>query len=150
MKQWPLKILLVHPEAPYMQEEKLTFAADCSLLLNKDLVNQFDSETILIGCPMLEDPKRTFEKIKMIVRESNAKEIEVNSMEVPCCHALHLMTDKALQEAGKDKEIELKKNIVRVSGEVEPYTGRVDKSMMDAEARAHGGACGCSGGSHEQ
>lgn len=131
-----------------MQEEKLTFAADCSLLLNKDLISRFGSETILIGCPMLEDPKRTYEKIKMIVRDSNARKIEVNSMEVPCCHALHLMTDKALQEEGKD--IELEKNIVRVSGEVEPYSGMVDRSMVEAEAKAHGGACRCPGGSHEQ
>ncbi len=141
MRQWPLKILLVHPKAPFMQEKKITIAADCTLLTHKELVDRFDDETIIIGCPMLEDPKRVFEKIRMIVNESRAEEIDIYTMEVPCCHAIHLMVDRANQErenSGKEK-IRLNKKIVRVSGEVEEYSGKVDKSMVEAEMRAHKG-----------
>jgi len=145
MRQWPLKILLAHPKAPFLKEEKLNIAADCTLLIDQGLTNKFEKEPILIGCPMLEDPKRVFEKIKMIIEEGNANEIEVHTMEVPCCHALHMMVDKAIEGLCNENPPKVKKIIVRVSGEVEPYTGKIDESMLKAEAQAHGPphACGC-------
>jgi len=36
-----LKVLLVHPEAKFMQEDKFTIAADCSLLVHKEIVKRF-------------------------------------------------------------------------------------------------------------
>ena len=54
--QWPVKILLVHPKAPFLQKEKLIIAADCSVLSNKGLGEKFGKgETVIIGCPLLED-----------------------------------------------------------------------------------------------
>ena len=141
MRQWPLKILLVHPKAPFMQDKKITVAADCALVIDKDIVDRYGNEAVIIGCPMLEDPKRVFEKIRLIASESEAEEVDIFTMEVPCCHALHMMFDRANQEraeAGKEK-LKLNKKIVRVSGEVEDYSGKVDKSMVEAEVRAHRG-----------
>ena len=141
MRQWPLKILLVHPKAPFMQDKKITVAADCALVIDKDIVDRYGNEAVIIGCPMLEDPKRVFEKIRLIASESEAEEVDIFTMEVPCCHALHMMFDRANQErveAGKER-LKLNKKIVRVSGEVEDYSGKVDKSMVEAEVRAHRG-----------
>jgi hypothetical protein len=140
MRQWPLKILLVHPRAEFMQEDRITVAADCALIIHRDIIDRYGREAVIIGCPMLEDPKRIFEKIRLITRESNAREIEIYTMEVPCCHALHLMFEKASEEreAGKGK-INLKRKIVRISGEVEDYSGKVDRSMIEAEIKAHRG-----------
>jgi hypothetical protein len=70
--------------------------------------------------------------------ETEAKEIEIFTMEVPCCHAIHLMVEKAKEEKGRN-DVEIKKHIVRVSGEVEPYRGDVDESMIEAERKAHRG-----------
>ena len=133
MRQWPVKILLVHPKAEFMREDSIVIAADCALLMNKEITERFPEETVIIGCPMLEDPKRIFEKLKMIAEESKAKKFEVITMEVPCCIALHLMVERA----AKGQEIESK--IVRVSGEVEDYRGFIDERMMEAERRAHRG-----------
>jgi hypothetical protein len=137
MTQWPLKVLLVHPEAKFLKENKFTIAADCSVLVHKGIVEKFGKEAVIIGCPMLEDPKRFFEKIKLIFEKSKAEKIEVYSMEVPCCHAIHMMVDKALRGDAK-----VEKFIVRISGNVESYTGFIDRSMIEAEAKAHEGlAC---------
>jgi len=141
MRQWPLKILLVHPKAPFMQDRKITVAADCALVIDKGIVERYGNEAVIIGCPMLEDPKRVFEKIRIIANESEAEEVDIFTMEVPCCHALHMMFDRANQErveSGKER-LKLNKKIVRVSGEVEDYSGKVDKSMVEAEMRAHRG-----------
>ncbi len=116
-----------------MKDERIVIAADCAVLVNKNLAERFGSETVIIGCPMLEDPKRIFEKLKMIAEESEAKEFEVYTMEVPCCIALHMMIEKA------KKGQEVKSYIVRVGGEVEDYKGFIDERMVEAERRAHRG-----------
>jgi len=110
---------------------------DCALLVNKKLVNRFENETIIIGCPMLEDPKRVFEKLRMILKESEAEKIEVFTMEVPYCYAIHMMVDKAKEE--RDKDVEIEKYIVRVGGKIEKYSGKIDDDMVNAEIKAHKG-----------
>ncbi|WP_236609697.1 hypothetical protein [Archaeoglobus sulfaticallidus] len=124
-----------------MQDKKLTISADCALVVNKEISEKFGKEALIIGCPMLEDPRRMFEKIRLIVDESSAEEIEIFSMEVPCCQAIHMMVEKANEER-KEKgksEIKVTRKIVRVNGETEEYTGEVDESMLQAEIKAHRG-----------
>lgn len=138
-RQWPVKILLVHPQAPFMQQELLTIAADCTLLTNPELSKRFgQGGTVVIGCPLLEDPDRLAEKIGLIAGETQAKRIEVYTMEVPCCHAIHMMVQRALDGKGR-RDIKVKNYIVRVmTGKAEPYTfGRVDRSMLEMERIAH-------------
>ncbi len=134
LKQWPVKILLVHPKAEFMQSKKLTICADCAVLVNKEIPKRFESETVIIGCPMLEDPRRMFEKIKLIFSETSAKELEVYTMEVPCCIAMHMMVERA-----NTRGIDVKNFIVRVTGEVEDYKGFIDGRMIEAEKKAHRG-----------
>jgi len=133
MRQWPVKILLVHPKADFMKNERIVIASDCAVLVDKDITDRFGNEPVLIGCPMLEDPKRTYEKINLLMKEGEFADVEVYTMEVPCCQALHMMVER---EKG-DKNV--KRFIVRVSGEVEEYKGVVDESMIEAEKRAHRG-----------
>lgn len=137
--QWPVKILLVHPQAPFLMRERLIIAADCATLLSEDIGGRFKEGTpVLIGCPLLEDPRRMLNKIALIIKETGAKEVEVYTMEVPCCHAIHMMVSKAIKEVGKD--VNSKHYIVRVySRKVEPYKpGVIDESMVRAEREAHG------------
>ena len=133
MRQWPVKILLVHPKADFMKNDRIVIASDCAVLVDKEITDRFGNEPILIGCPMLEDPKRTYEKINLLMKEGEFSDVEVYTMEVPCCQALHMMVER---EKG-DKNV--KRFIVRVSGEVEEYKGVVDESMIEAEKRAHRG-----------
>ncbi len=133
MRQWPVKLLLVHPKADFMRDEKIVIAADCAVLVDKELTDRFGNETVLIGCPMLEDPKRIYEKIKLLMSDGDFRKVEIYTMEVPCCQALHMMVER---EKG---EKETKRFIVRVSGDVEEYTGVVDESMIEAERKAHRG-----------
>lgn len=140
-KQWPVKILLVHPQAPFMQKASLVIAADCALLTNPDLSRRFkDGETVVIGCPLLEDPDRLAKKIDLIIEETEAKNVEVYTMEVPCCHAIHMMVDQSMRKKRKEGA-KVENYIVRVmSGKVEPYVlGKIDESMVEMERKAHGG-----------
>ncbi|MCX8171300.1 MAG: hypothetical protein N3E47_04950 [Candidatus Bathyarchaeota archaeon] len=137
--QWPVKILLVHPQAPFLIRNKIIIAADCAALVSEEVSGQFrGGGPVIIGCPLLEDPHRMMSKIALIVKETAAKDIEVYTMEVPCCHAIHMMVARAIKEAGK--EMNSKHYIVRVySRKIEPYRpGAIDESMIRAEREAHG------------
>jgi hypothetical protein len=130
----------VHPQAPFLKGKKLTIAADCATLSNDNLVKKFGKgESVIIGCPLLEDPTRLMKKLTLVMNETTADEIQVYTMEVPCCHALHMMTTRAMKEVGKTNK-KIKQYIVRVdSGEIEPYeSGVIDESMVQSEKRAHG------------
>jgi hypothetical protein len=78
-------------------------------------------------------------KLALMIKETSANKINVYTMEVPCCHAIHMMVEKAINEAGKDN-INKNNYIVRVSsGEIEPYNpGVIDDSMIDKERKVHG------------
>lgn len=133
--QWPLKILLVHPKAPFFKTSRLTIAADCAVLSNPLFLNRFKSgETVVIGCPLLEDSDMLMKKLDLILSEAEADKIEVYTMEVPCCHAIHMMTTRASNKRS------LNHYIVRVlGGAIEEYTpGLIDESMLEAERKAHG------------
>lgn len=136
--QWPVKILLVHPQAPFLKSNNIVIAADCAALLYGELGERFRMGTpILIGCPLLEDPHRLFDKIKLIMGETDASAIDVYTMEVPCCHAIRMMVDSAIKELNKD--IKINHYIVRViSKKAEPYIpGYVDETMIEFEKEAH-------------
>lgn len=145
VSQWPVKILLVHPRAPFLQGDRLVVAADCSVLLNRELGEEFKRGTaVIIGCPLLEDPDGMQRKLRLVLEETSAREVKVYTMEVPCCHALHYMTARAARESGK-RGVKLENYIVRVeTGAVEEFKpGLVDESMIEAERRAHGGRSAC-------
>lgn len=137
--QWPVKILLVHPKAPFLMNERIIIAADCAALLNEELGQKFrNGGSVIIGCPLLEDAYKMADKIELIMNEARAREVEVYTMEVPCCHAIHMMVSKAIKDLGKD--VKTRHYIVRVaSRRAEPYRpGVVDESMIKAEREAHG------------
>ncbi len=138
--QWPVKILLVHPQASFLQKEKLIIAADCTVLSNRKFGEKFrEGETVIIGCPLLEDPDRLLNKLSLVIKETSAKNVEVYTMEVPCCHAIHMMVNKAIENS-KRNDIKSIHYIVRIeSGETEVYKpGIIDTSMIEAERKAHG------------
>lgn len=88
---------------------------------------------------MLEDPDRLLSKLSLVIKETSANNIEVYTMEAPCCHAIHMMINKAIENSRKNN-IKTIHYIVRVeSGEVEVYKpGVIDESMVEAERKAHG------------
>ncbi len=136
--QWPLKILLVHPHAPFLSKDRIVIAADCVLLIRPEISQLYSNGVpVLIGCPLLEDPDSMLNKLKLIL-SSNSKNIDVISMEVPCCQALHMMVRHIASENNLKHSFSHK--IVRVfTKEIEEWRpGIVDESMIKLERMAHG------------
>jgi hypothetical protein len=138
VRQWPVKILLVSPKAPFLQKDSLMIAADCTLLVNPEILERFSKgETVLIGCPLLENLDSLSEKIGKIFENSKIKRVNVYTMEVPCCHAIHVIVNRSIKA---QPGVQVEGYIVRVAtGKVEPYEpGHIDESMLEMERLAHG------------
>jgi hypothetical protein len=137
---WPLKILLVHPQAPFLAKSRIVIVADCAVVMRSEIAKLYDEGVpILIGCPLLEDPDAMINKLKLILGIDNVKDVDVITMEVPCCQALHMMVKQiALENNFKHR---FTHKIVRVfTKEVEEWRpGHVDESMIELERIAHRG-----------
>lgn len=86
LRQWPVQLNLVHPQAPYLKEADLLIAADCTAYAYGNFHNEFmKGKVTLIGCPKLDDNQYYVEKLTEMFRLNAPKSITVVRMQVPCC-----------------------------------------------------------------
>ena len=101
LRQGPVQIKLVPPNAPYFDGAKLLIAADCTAYAYAAFHERFIRGHItLVGCPKLDDVDYS-EKLTAIIRDNDIKEVTVVRMEVPCCGGLENAAKHALQASGK-------------------------------------------------
>ena len=134
--QWPVKLMLAHPRAEFLQTEEVKIVADCGTLSKGKFSEEFsEGEATLIGCPMLSNPKKLEQKMSLLLNQGSIEKVSIYSMEVPCCHALHKFADKV-----NKSDVDIDNYIIRVEeGKIEEYGGNIDRSMCRREKEAHGG-----------
>lgn len=103
LRQWPVQIKLVPPNAPYFRGAHLLIAADCTAYARANFHEEFMKNKItLIGCPKLDQADYDYsEKLAAILKENDIKSVTVVRMEVPCCGGIVYAVEKALQNCGK-------------------------------------------------
>ena len=103
LRQWPVQITLVPPNAPYLDGADILIAADCVPFaypgFHGDLL---EGRILLVGCPKLDDAGFYLEKITEILKSNNIKSITVAHMEVPCCSGMLRIVEQAVKNSGKD------------------------------------------------
>ncbi|MDI6794891.1 MAG: hypothetical protein QME81_18825 [bacterium] len=103
LSQWPVKLALVPPQAPYFDGADLIITADCVPFAYTNFHQDFlKGKAVVIGCPKLDDPEFYQQKLTEIFRQSNLKSIKVIHMEVPCCFGLYHLVKTALSQSGRD------------------------------------------------
>lgn len=101
LRQWPVQIKLVPPNAPYFDGANLLIAADCTAYAYGNFHNEFmKNRVVLVGCPKLDNVDYT-EKLTEIIANNNIKSVTVTRMEVPCCGGLEHAAVEALKASGK-------------------------------------------------
>ena len=114
---WPLKLRLVPPEAPFLQNAEVMLVADCVPFVWTGLHRQLASEgAVLIGCPKFDDYGFALERLTGILRDSQVRSLTVVHMEVPCCTGYWRLAQEACVAAGST--IPLRQVIIGVRGEV--------------------------------
>lgn len=100
LRQWPVQLNLVHPQAPYLAGADILIAADCTAYAYGNFHNEFmQGKVTLIGCPKLDDNQYYTEKLSEIFAFNQPKSITVVRMQVPCCGGITAGVRKAMVNA---------------------------------------------------
>lgn len=110
LRQWPIQLQLINPNAAYLDNADLLIAADCTAFAHGSFHNFFMKNKItIIFCPKLDKVVEFYiEKFTEIFKHKNIHSITIARMEVPCCGGTETIVRKAMEKAGKDIPIEIK------------------------------------------
>ena len=101
LRNFPVQIKLLPPNAPYLDNEDLLIAADCTAYAYGNFHQDFIRGHItLIGCPKLDEGDYA-EKLTAIIANNNIKSVTIVRMEVPCCGGIENAAKRAIQASGK-------------------------------------------------
>jgi NAD-dependent dihydropyrimidine dehydrogenase PreA subunit len=118
LRQWPVQMHLVNPNAPYFRNSDLLLAADCvAFSMGGFHSNHLKGKSLAIACPKLDQGTESYiEKLTAMIDIAKINTITVMMMEVPCCGGLLMMVRGALAKA--TRKVPVKKIITGINGEV--------------------------------
>lgn len=118
LRQWPVQLHLVSPDAPYYRGSDLLLAADCTAFAMGDFHSRhLKGRSLAIACPKLDTGMEVYlEKLVAMIDVGGVDTITVMLMEVPCCGGLMAVAEEALRRASR--RVPLKKVVVSVQGAV--------------------------------
>jgi hypothetical protein len=118
LRQWPVQMHLVNPNAPYFRGSDLLLAADCvAFSMGGFHSNHLKGKSLAIACPKLDHGSEIYiEKLTAMIDVAKLNTITVMMMEVPCCGGLLQMVRAALANA--TRKVPVKKMVVGINGEV--------------------------------
>lgn len=118
LRQWPVQMHLINPDAQYFKNADVVITADCvAFALGNYHQKYLKGKTIGIACPKLDSQTEIYiEKFRKMVDEAMINTFTVMIMEVPCCGGLITMIQSAIEKAGR--KIPVKLIVVRIQGDI--------------------------------
>jgi Pyruvate/2-oxoacid:ferredoxin oxidoreductase delta subunit len=118
LRQWPVQLHLVNPNASYFQGADVVLAADCVAFAMGDFHDRLlKNKSLAIACPKLDTNKDIYlDKLSTMISDSKINTLTVPIMEVPCCGGLIQMAKMAVQQSGRN--IPVKKIVVGIKGDI--------------------------------
>lgn len=118
LRQWPVQLHLLNPQAGYLKNADMVLAADCSAYAFGDFHRRFmKNHVVAIACPKLDSGLDSYvEKLTEMIDLSNINTLTVVVMEVPCCGGLIQLAKKAAANA--QRKIPIKKVMIGIQGEI--------------------------------
>jgi ferredoxin len=118
LRQWPVQLHLLNPQASCFRNADVVLAADCVAFSMGNFHSQFlKGKSIAIACPKLDTNKEAYlRKLTSMIADAKINSLTVVIMEVPCCGGLLQMAKTAKENSGRNIPIRLA--IVSVKGEV--------------------------------
>ncbi|NTU61603.1 MAG: iron-sulfur cluster-binding oxidoreductase [Caldiserica bacterium] len=113
---WPVQLMLVPPNAPYLQNADLLIAADCVAYAKGDFhLDLLPDKILTIACPKLDNAQLYVDKLTQMFSINRINSVEVAYMEVPCCSGLVQIVRQAVANSGKNIPLTLTK--ISLNGE---------------------------------
>lgn len=118
LRQWPVQLHLVNPQAPYFQNADVLLAADCVAFSMGNFHSKYlAGKGLAIACPKLDHGKEMYiEKLTAMINDSNINTLTVMKMQVPCCSGILQMAQMASERA--NRKVPVKAITVSLQGEV--------------------------------
>lgn len=118
LRQWPVQLHLINPNAPYFQGADLLVAADCTAFSVGDFHSRhLRGKSLVIACPKLDSNTDVYiDKITHLIDRAKVNTITVMIMEVPCCGGLLQMVRRAASVA--TRKVPVKVQVVGIRGEI--------------------------------
>jgi ferredoxin len=118
LRQWPVQMHLVNPDAPYFRDADLLLAADCvAFSMGNFHSRHLKGKSLAIACPKLDHGADIYvEKLIAMIDIARINTITVMMMEVPCCGGLLQMVKAALSKSSR--KVPVKQMIVGISGNI--------------------------------
>ncbi len=108
LSHWPVQLMLVPPQAPFLRGADILVCADCVPFTIPDFHSRFlAGRALLVGCPKLDDLQHYFRKLKDIFVQAEPRQITVVKMEVPCCNGIAEVTIQARNEVAPHITVEV-------------------------------------------
>jgi NAD-dependent dihydropyrimidine dehydrogenase PreA subunit len=118
LRQWPVQMHLINPQAPYYRNSDVLIAADCVAFAMGDFhQNYLKGKSIAIACPKLDANLDVYlNKITAMIDYANINTITVMIMQVPCCGGLLQIVKQAV--SASRRKIPVKLLMVSLEGKV--------------------------------
>lgn len=118
LKQWPVQLHLLNPQASYFRNADVVLTADCVPFAMPDFHSRFlKGRSLAIACPKLDTNKDSYvEKLTSMIADTRINSLSVIMMEVPCCGGLLSMAEMAREQSGRN--VPIKRIIVGIQGDV--------------------------------
>jgi hypothetical protein len=118
LRQWPVQLHLVGPQAPYFQEADVLLAADCTAYAVGDFHKDFlAGKSLAIACPKLDEGQDIYvQKLAALIDEAKINTLTVATMEVPCCGGLLHLAKRAAEQA--QRKIPIKSIVISLRGDI--------------------------------
>jgi NAD-dependent dihydropyrimidine dehydrogenase PreA subunit len=118
LRQWPVQLHLVNPQAPYYRNADVLIAADCTAYTLGDFHQRYlKGRSLAIACPKLDSNMEVYiNKITSMIDHANINTITVMIMQVPCCGGLLQIVKSAATAA--QRRVPIKLLVVGIEGNI--------------------------------
>lgn len=118
LRQWPVQMHLINPQAPYYRNADVLIAADCVAYAMGDFHQHYlKGKSLAIACPKLDANTDVYlNKITAMIDYAHINTITVMIMQVPCCGGLLQIVNRAVSAA--QRKIPVKLMMVSLEGTV--------------------------------
>jgi len=118
LRQWPVQMHLVNPQAPYFQNADVLMAADCVAFSMGNFHSKYlKGKGLAIACPKLDNGKDIYiDKLTAMIDLAKINTLTVMIMEVPCCSGLLQIAKMATEKASR--KVPVKALVVGLDGEI--------------------------------
>lgn len=119
LRQWPVEMHLISPDAGYFDNSDLLVAADCTAFSYGNFHEDFiKNRSVVIFCPKLDGSNDAYvEKMTALFSRNNINSVIIARMEVPCCGGTEMIVREAMRNAGKNIPVTVK--VISIAGEIQ-------------------------------